>query len=222
MWRSGIGRVKVRGQDPGIVPRGCWNHRAHRPAIWGLRLTYHSEWGKRPGPLVALPSCVEMPIDFSGLMVSLQDGFGAIPPVGIALVLLAGPTAALVVYRMIGMARRIRATPLAEVVPLWVCQDCRSVNELRLSRCYRCGLGRDASDGIEVFLDQPSRAPAPFEVPAGSPFAARAAVGQERRGMPVMTDPTPRRDSLAVGPGRDAGAHIPAAPAEGEPVEVDA
>jgi hypothetical protein len=158
-----------------------------------------------------------MPIDLSGLMGSLQGGLGAIPPVAIALALLAGPTAVLVVYRMIGMARRIRATTHAEVAPQWVCQDCRSINELRLSRCYRCGLQRDASDGIEVFLDEPSGTPAPFEVPAGSPFAARAAVGQERRGMPVMADPGFHRSSLPVGPGRDTGAHIPGPPAEGEP-----
>jgi hypothetical protein len=166
-----------------------------------------------------------MPIDFSSLVESLQGGLGEIPPGAIVLALLGGPTAALIGYRLIGMARRIRTSPDAEVAPLWVCQDCRSVNELRLSRCYRCGLERDAAVEIEVILDAPAGPPAPFEVPAGSPFAARAADVQQRRGIPVMAEPAPHRDSVAVGPGRNVVADTRETPAEDEPatpVEVGA
>jgi hypothetical protein len=166
-----------------------------------------------------------MPIDFSSLVTSLQDGLREIPPVVIALALLAGPTAALIGYRLIGMARRTPTSPDTGVAPLWVCQGCRSVNELRLSRCYRCGLEGNTADEIEVILHQPSGPPAPFEVPAGSPFAARAAEVQQRPGIPVMAEPAPSWDAVAVGPGRSAGARIPEAQAEEEPVspvEVDA
>jgi hypothetical protein len=172
-----------------------------------------------------------MSIDLNGLVESLQGGLGEIPTVAIVLALLGGPTAALIGYRLIGMARRMRTAPDAEVAPLWVCQDCRSVNELRLSRCYRCGVERDATAEIEVILDQPAGPPAPFEVPAGSPFAAHAAHAaevQQRRSVPVMAEPAPRWDSVAVGPGRnagaDAGADVPEPPATDEPahlVEVD-
>ena len=165
-----------------------------------------------------------MPIDFSRLVVSVQGVLGEIPPAAIVLALLGGPTAALIGYRLMGMARRMRTSPEAAAAPLWVCQDCRSVNELRLSRCYRCGLEHDIMNEIEVVLDEPPGLPAPFQVPAGSPFAARAAEAQGRRGIPVMAEPAPQGGSVAVGPGRDTGAHVPAASGEAEPagvVEVD-
>jgi hypothetical protein len=161
-----------------------------------------------------------MPIDFSSLVVSVQGILGEIPPVAIALALLGGPTAALIGYRLIGVARRRRTSPVAGVAPLWVCQGCRSVNELRLSRCYRCGLEHDIIDEIEVVLDEPPGLPAPFQVPAGSPFAARVAEAQGRRGIPVMAEPAPQGGPVAVGPGRNTGAPVPAAPAEAEPVSL--
>ena len=43
-----------------------------------------------------------MPMDLSAFVESLQRGFGEIPPIAIALVLLAGPTVALIGYRLIG------------------------------------------------------------------------------------------------------------------------
>ena len=42
-----------------------------------------------------------MPIDLSGFIEAIQQGFGQIPPVAIAIALLAGPTAALIGYRLI-------------------------------------------------------------------------------------------------------------------------
>jgi hypothetical protein len=146
-----------------------------------------------------------MPIDLNGLVETLQRALGEIPPVAIALALLAGPTAALIGYRLISVARRPHGQPLVEIAPLWVCQECRSVNQLRLSRCYRCGVKRDAPDEIEVVLDQPSGPPATFEVPLGSPFAARGGtpVGSPGQGpgRPVMADPSLPRPAIAVGPG---------------------
>lgn len=147
-----------------------------------------------------------MSIDLSSLAESLQRAFGEIPPIAIALALLAGPTAALVGYRLIGVARRVQTSSEVEAAPLWVCQDCRSVNELRLSRCYRCGVERDAIGEIEVILDQPSGPPVTFEVPAGSPFAALGAnlarSPAQGPGTPVMADPSLPPGAIAVGPGR--------------------
>lgn len=154
-----------------------------------------------------------MRIDLSSLIESLQSGLSSIPPVAIALVLLAGPTAALIVYRLISVTRRIPATPEAEIAPFWVCHDCRSVNQLRVSRCYRCGAERDAAEAVEVIVEQPASRPSTFEAPAGSPFAAlgtRVDQAEPGPGIPVMADwpVTPAR--VAVGPGRSVEAAEPA------------
>ena len=158
-------------------------------------------------------------MDLSTAIESLQRGFGEIPPIAIALVLLAGPTAALIGYRLIGVARRMQASPAVEAAPLWVCHECRSVNEFRLSRCYRCGAEQDAAGAIEVIVDQPASRPSTFEAPAGSPFAALGATATEHGqgpGVPVMASPSTGRDAVRVGPGRpaeaDAGAEADVAP----------
>lgn len=151
-----------------------------------------------------------MPIDLSSLVEFLQRGVATVPPVVIAIVLLAGPTAALIGYRMIGYrmmdaARRMQSSGEVEAAPLWLCQDCRSVNELRVSRCYRCGAERDAAGEIELVVDHPTSPPTFFEVPAGSPFAALSAstsrAAGEGPGTRVIADPSFPRDSIAVGPG---------------------
>ena len=143
-------------------------------------------------------------MDLSAFVDSLQRGFAAIPPIAIALVLLAGPTAALIGYRLVGVARRMQTAPEVEAAPLWVCHDCRSVNELRVSRCYRCGLERDRDEEIEIVVEQPVIRRAPSAVPAGSPFAAVAAGDPQRPGVPVMADREPAAQPIAVGPGRIA------------------
>jgi hypothetical protein len=148
-----------------------------------------------------------VPIDLSAFGESLQRGLGEIPPVAIALTLLAGPTLLLIGYRLVGVARRMQSREIA-AEPFWVCHDCRSVNELRHTNCYRCGLARDATAELEVIVDQPIGPPASFDVPAGSPFAAIAAnpMGLPDRGpgVPVMADPSVASDAVAVGPGRPA------------------
>ncbi len=148
-----------------------------------------------------------MPIDLSGLGEAFGQGFGEIPPVAIALGLLAGPTLALIGYRLVGVARRLPGSATFEAAPFWVCYDCRSINELRAANCYHCGIARDAAPEVEVILDMPMGAPARFDVPAGSPFAALgrtadAAVttGQEA-GVPVMANPSDWSTGVPVGPG---------------------
>lgn len=145
-------------------------------------------------------------MDLSAFIDSLQRGFGQIPPIAIALVLLAGPTAALFGYRLIGAATRLQATPEVEAAPQWACRGCRSVNELRVSHCYRCGLERDPIDDIELVADQPAPRPGSFEVPAGSPFAAVATGVQPRPGVPVMAGPDAEDERVAVGPGHNPDA----------------
>lgn len=140
--------------------------------------------------------------DLSGLVEALRQGLSEIPPVAITLALLAGPTAAFVGYRLFHAARRFQTSDEMQASPYWVCPDCRSVNELRHSRCYHCHQERDMQPDLEVIVEQPSRAPGFFEAPAGSPFAAlgqAASTIEPSPGVPVMAL-TP--DPVAVGPGR--------------------
>jgi hypothetical protein len=155
-----------------------------------------------------------MPFDLTAIGDALQRGFGQVPPIAIALVLLAGPTTALIGYRLIRVARRMQAAPEVEAAPLWVCHDCRSVNEFRMSRCYRCGVERAAGGDVEVFVDRPAVRPTTFEVPAGSPFAALGATPDQRTehgqgpGIPVMADAAEASDAVAVGPGRSVESDV--------------
>lgn len=152
---------------------------------------------------------------------TLRRGVAAVPSVLIAVVLLAGPTAALIGYRIMGYrmmvaARRAQSLNVAQAIPLWVCHDCRSVNQLRAARCYRCGIDRDSTNDIEVILDLPTASPTFFEVPAGSPFAALGSTTRrtspDRPGVPVMADPSSQRRGVAVGPGQPIEA--PALPSQ--------
>ncbi len=161
-------------------------------------------------------------MDLNGMVESLQRGLTGIPPIAYALMLLAGPTAALIGYRLIVAAHRSTTSTRAEAAAFWVCQSCRSVNELRLSRCYRCAIERDSTDEIEVVVEQPAGRPITAPVPAGSPFAALAATANphpaQAPGRPVMAVPVLVRDSIAVGPGRS----IEVAPAPIEALTLSA
>jgi hypothetical protein len=140
-------------------------------------------------------------MDVGAFTESIQRGFGEIPPIVIALALLAGPTVALIGYRLVSVARRMQTSSELEAEPFWVCRDCRSVNVLRHSRCYRCGVDRDSTDDIEIVVDQVATRSRSFDVPAGSPFAAVAAGDLPHPGVPVMADPAAGVASVAVGPG---------------------
>ena len=163
-----------------------------------------------------------MPIDLGALGDSLRNGFEQIPPIVIALALLAGPTAALVVYRLVSASRRTPVSTEVEVSPYWVCQDCRSVNELRQTRCYSCGLSRDAIPEVEVIIDAPIARPTTFDVPAGSPFAALGGnadvrgAGSTGPGVPVMADTAGWSTGVPVGPGRGEPVAVPVVAENGE------
>ena len=161
-----------------------------------------------------------MPIDLSSLGESLQRALAQIPPVAVALGLLAGPTLLFVGYRLIGITRRMQTGPEPEAEPFWVCHDCRSINELRHPHCYRCGVARDAGGELEVIVEQPTGPVPRFDVPVGSPFAAVAANPKQIEGrgvgVPVMGDAASPTDAIAVGPGRSAPVAVPVIAEAGE------
>jgi hypothetical protein len=161
-----------------------------------------------------------MPIDLRALIESFQRGFGEIPSIVIALGLLAGPTVALIAYRLVQVAKRPGTTDNVEPAPFWVCHDCRSINELRAGHCYHCGLGRDTTPQIEVIIDAPVASPTVFNVPAGSPFAALGAnvdpAAARGPGVPVMGDAAAWTTGVPVGPGNASPAAIPVVAEDGE------
>jgi len=84
---------------------------------------------------------------------SLRAGIGLVPPALIAMVLLGGPTAGWLLYRFVVQPRTARMRAI-ERDAFWVCPNCRSVNDFRLTRCYRCDSHPAASD-VEVIDAQP-------------------------------------------------------------------
>jgi hypothetical protein len=97
---------------------------------------------------------VSVQVEFEHWITALRAGVGLVPPVLIAIVLLGGPTAAWLLYRFVVQPRTRRLSRL-DAAALWVCPNCRSVNELRLSRCYRCDASRDEAD-LEVIDAHPT------------------------------------------------------------------
>ncbi len=157
-----------------------------------------------------------MDFDINQVVRSLEAGIGLLPSAIIAVVLLAGPTAVWLLYRFVVQPRTSRYRG-AGGGAMWVCPDCRSVNDLRVAQCYRCDLVPDEAD-LQV-IDPELGAPIPFGLPTTSATKGTA-VGPGRPdltalpGMNEMTGirgvtaaetrpaPMSDRDQVPVGPGR--------------------
>lgn len=94
-----------------------------------------------------------MQIEIGEWLGQLQAGVSVLPPALIAAILLSGPTAAWLLYRFVVQPRAIRMAS-GDLSALWVCPSCRSVNELRMARCYRCD-GRPTEADLELILSDP-------------------------------------------------------------------
>lgn len=162
-----------------------------------------------------------MDINIEPWVRSLETGIAMLPSAMIAVILLAGPTAVWLLYRFVVAPRtsRYRHTGIGA---MWVCPDCRSVNELRISQCYRCDY---VADDAELHVIDPQLdAPVPLAAPMTAVTTA-VAVGPGRpdpsplpgmtgtsvldgltgvRGVTGETRPVPPsdRDTYTVGPGR--------------------
>jgi hypothetical protein len=93
-------------------------------------------------------------VDIEYLINALRAGIGLVPPVLIAIVLLGGPTAGWLLYRFV-VQPRTRRLGGKDGTAMWVCPNCRSVNELRMKRCYRCDALPDEED-LEVIDAHPT------------------------------------------------------------------
>jgi hypothetical protein len=125
-----------------------------------------------------------MDIDITPWLQSLEAGIGKLPSAAIAVVLLTGPTAVWLLYRFVVQPRTSRYRAARGINAMWVCPECRSVNELRMAQCYRCDYAVDETD-LHV-IDPEHGAQVPFGLP-----------------MPNATTGT------AVGPGRPDLGSIP-------------
>jgi hypothetical protein len=157
-------------------------------------------------------------MDLSEIAESLRRGVQEVPPIVIALALLAGPTIVLVLYGLFTVARRMQgSSENVKATPYWVCRDCRSINEMRLVRCYHCALPRTSTREVEILIDRPGYHPVPLVLPTEAPSTApaasasktpvaslaRAARSRKSSGTPVMGQ-APGVDPVAVGPGHEA------------------
>lgn len=131
-----------------------------------------------------------MSIDPFDLFESLERAIGVPPAAILAIILLAGPTAVWLLYRFVVQPRASRYTA-SQLELLWICERCRSANEVRSSRCYRCGLDREVmSSGDLKVVDRDGIVT----------LTADDVVVPETGAMPST------RPMVAVGPGRAATA----------------
>lgn len=93
-----------------------------------------------------------MPVDLSEAIESVQNSLDVVPAAIAAIIFLAGPTVAWIVYRVVVVPRTSRYTEEGGGL-LWMCVQCRSANEVRDTRCYRCGLERTAIAGDLHIVD---------------------------------------------------------------------
>lgn len=169
-----------------------------------------------------------MPIEPTEAIETLQRSLALMPPAILAIIFLAGPTAAWLLYRFVVQPRTRRYAAGGSDL-LWICDQCRSANEVRSSRCYRCAMDREAITGalqivdgdemVSLGPDDEDLAPYPLGQPvmAASTAHPPVAVGPGRtRPEPTSTQKVgpvaePGRPSVAVGPGKEASA-VPAQP----------
>lgn len=134
-----------------------------------------------------------MPIEATDAIENVQRSLSLVPPALLAILFLAGPTAAWLLYRFVVQPRTRRYFTGGSDL-LWICDRCRSANEVRSSRCYRCAMERDEIDGALQVVDGDgivSLEPIDVDEDPGSPV-----------GVPVMASTPRARPSVAVGPGR--------------------
>ena len=98
-----------------------------------------------------------MPVDPSGLFEAVMSGLAQIPSAVIAAALIAGPTAIWLLARFLNPPDVAKRDDGGLEELLWVCQACRSINELRIANCYRCHRSRTGEGVPPVAEPAPPR-----------------------------------------------------------------
>jgi hypothetical protein len=99
-----------------------------------------------------------MPFDPSGFIENVWHNLPKVPSAIIAAALLGGPTLIWLIARFTHPPDPLKVPDVVPEDPLWLCTSCRSMNEDRVDRCYRCRQPRVA-ENVPV-VAQPERAPA--------------------------------------------------------------
>jgi hypothetical protein len=143
---------------------------------------------------------VELP--FGEWIDTIRAGLGLVPPALLAVVLLGGPTALWLLYHIV-VEPRVNRMRVLEMAPFWVCVSCRSVNDSRLARCYRCD-AEPVEYELEIIEAEPS-GPGPV-APVGPGLNLGASASAARPGpgsipilqpRPTASDAVPRWNAVS-------------------------
>lgn len=131
-----------------------------------------------------------MPFDPTEAIESLERSLGQVPTALLAVVFLAGPTLAWLLYRFVVQPRTSRYIG-GQTDLYWVCEGCRSANDVRAARCYRCGLDHRALEGDLQVVDVDELVTLAPDVVAPPPMAVPVGPGRDpgtggRVPVPVM------------------------------------
>ena len=89
-----------------------------------------------------------------------MNGLAQVPSAVIAAALIAGPTAIWLLARFLNPPDVAKRDDGGLEELLWVCQACRSINELRIANCYRCHRLR-TGEGVRLVAEPAPPRPAP-------------------------------------------------------------
>jgi hypothetical protein len=142
------------------------------------------------------------------------------------MILLGGPTAFWLLYHFV-VEPRVARMRVLERAPFWVCASCRSVNDSRLVRCYRCD-AQPLDEELEVVEADPS---GPSRLAPVGPGLNLGAPGTSMRPGPIpilqtqqaAMDTVPRRDTTSEDWDEEVGedrAALPDVAAMTEVIEV--
>jgi len=134
-----------------------------------------------------------LPTEFIDALNAIQTGLGEVPVPVLAVILLGGPTLLWLGFRYFVVQARNEATPTGDALVLfWICERCRSANEVPGTHCYQCGIDQAETRGV-------------LQIVAGD---RRIVVD----GVPVVRELAPLdRPLVPVGPGHDPFAAVPGA-----------
>jgi hypothetical protein len=140
-------------------------------------------------------------LQFGEWIDALRAGLGLVPPALLAIVLLGGPTAFWLLYHFV-VEPRVARMRVLEMAPFWVCANCRSVNDARFARCYRCD-AEPAEDELEIIEPEPSGPSRLAPVGPGLSFGASGVPTRPGPGSIPILQPQP--SSLESVPRWDTG-----------------
>ena len=163
-----------------------------------------------------------MPGALGDIIDAIQTSLSQIPPAAIVVGLLFGPTLAYFLYRLYAGPRAAPAVVDPDEL-YWVCQDCRSANDIGQHRCYHCHADRDAMAGALQVIDHDQLLELEDAEEAGASPGVPVGPGRPDRAAPMpFPVPTEAHDPVQDHPLEVVGSRPPVAiPIEPEEEEDD-